>query len=170
MELREEEDFFYSARPSNVGTGINRLAMAQKWCEKQAEAVKIEFDADNCEGRYVRFTTPFLNRVIPTNEDVLSPWRTSNYYFYEITNFKNELYVQLYFYCKGITDEMRTAFLKMAELTDGERLTQDYRLFFKSTVFANSENDTEEVIMSQLDKCLEEIHNFEAPIHSKWNS
>ena len=65
---------------------------------------------------------------------------------------------------------MRTAFLKMAELTDGERLTQDYRLFFKSTVFANSENDTEEVIMGQLDKCLEEIHNFEAPIQSKWNS
>ena len=169
-DLDLEEDFVYSARPSNVGTGINRLAMAQKWCEKQAEAGKIEFDADNCEGRYVRFTTPFLNRVIPTNEDVLSPWRTSNYYFYEITNFKNELYVQLYFYCKGITDEMRTAFLKMAELTDGERLTQDYRLFFKSTVFANSENDTEEVIMSQLDKCLEEIHNFEAPIQSKWNS
>jgi len=169
-DLDLEEDFVYSARPSNIGTGINRLAMAQKWCEKQAEAGRIEFDADTCEGRYVRFTTPFLNQAIPTNKDVLSPWRTSNYYFYEITNFKNELYVQLYFYCKGITDEMRTAFLRMAELTDGGKLTQGYRLFFKSTVFDNSENDTEEVIMSQLDKCLEEIHNFEAPIQSKWNS
>lgn len=169
-DLDLEEDFVYSARPSNVGTGINRLAMAQKWCEKQAEAGRIEFDADTCEGRYVRFTTPFLNQAIPTNKDVLSPWRTSNYYFYEITNFKSELYVQLYFYCKGITDEMRTAFLRMAELTDGGKLTQGYRLFFKSTVFANSENDTEEVIMRQLDKCLEEIHNFEAPIQSKWNS
>ena len=169
-DLDLEEDFVYSARPSNVGTGINRLAMAQKWCEKQAEAGRIEFDADTCEGRYVRFTTPFLNQAIPTNKDVLSPWRTSNYYFYEITNFKSELYVQLYFYCKGITDEMRTAFLRMAELTDGGKLTQGYRLFFKSTVFANSENDTEEVIMSQLDKCLEEIHNFEEPIQSKWNS
>ncbi len=169
-DLDLEEDFVYSARPSNVGTGINRLAMAQKWCEKQAEAGRIEFDADTCEGRYVRFTTPFLNQAIPTNKDVLSPWRTSNYYFYEITNFKSELYVQLYFYCKSITDEMRTAFLRMAELTDGGKLTQGYRLFFKSTVFANSENDTEEVIMSQLDKCLEEIHNFEAPIQSKWNS
>ena len=169
-DLDLEEDFVYSARPSNVGTGINRLAMAQKWCEKQAEAGRIEFDADTCEGRYVRFTTPFLNQAIPTNKDVLSPWRTSNYYFYEITNFKSELYVQLYFYCKSITDEMRTAFLRMAELTDGGKLTQGYRLFFKSTVFANSENDTEEVIMSQLNKCLEEIHNFEAPIQSKWNS
>ena len=169
-DLDLEEDFVYSARPSNVGTGINRLAIAQKWCEKQAENGRIEFDTDTCEGRYVRFTTSFLNQVIPTNKDVLSPWRTSNYYFYEITNFKNELYVQLYFYCKGITDEMRTAFLKMAELTDGGKLTQGYRLFFKSTVFANSENDTEEVIMGQLDKCLEEIQNFEAPIQARWNS
>mgnify|MGYP001064948313 CR=1 FL=1 len=169
-DLDLEEDFVYSARPSNAGTGINRLAMAQKWCEKQAEAGRVEFDADTCEGRYVRFTTPFLNQVIPTNKDVLSPWRTSNYYFYEITNYKSELYVQLYFYCKGITNEMRTAFLRMTELTDGGKLTQGYRLFFKSTVFANSENDTEEVIMGQLDKCLEEIHNFEAPIQSKWNS
>lgn len=169
-DLDLEEDFVYSARPSNVGTGINRLAIAQKWCEKQAENGRIEFDTDTCEGRYVRFTTSFLNQVIPTNKDVLSPWRTSNYYFYEITNFKNELYVQLYFYCKSITDEMRTAFLKMAELTDGGKLTQGYRLFFKSTVFANSENDTEEVIMGQLDKCLEEIQNFEAPIQARWNS
>ena len=170
-DLDLEEDFVYSARPNNIAAnGINRLAVAQKWCEKKAGEGSIVFDADTCEGRYVRFTTPFLNHVIPVNKDTLSPWRTSNYYFYEITNFKNELYVQLYFYCKGITDEMKAAFTKLVALTDGGKLTQGYRLFFKSTVFANSENDTEEVIMSQLDKCLEEIHNFEVPIQSKWNS
>ena len=169
-DLDLEEDFVYSARPSNVGTGINRLAMAQKWCEKQAEAGRIEFDADTCEGRYVRFTTPFLNQAIPTNKDVLSPWRTSNYYFYEITNFKNELYVQLYFYCKGITDEMKAAFTKLVALTDGGKLTQGYRLFFKSTAFLNNDDDTEEAVMGQLDKCLEEIKKFETDVQSKWNS
>ena len=169
-DLDLEEDFAYSARPSNIGTGVNRLAVAQKWCERQAEAGKIVFDADTCEGRYVRFTTPFLNQVVPTNKDVLSPWRTSNYYFYEITNFKSELYVQLYFYCKGITDEMRTVFLKMAELTDEEKLTQGYRLFFKSTTFTNSESDTEAIVMGQLDKCFEEVEGFEESIQARWNS
>lgn len=169
-DLDLEEDFVYSARPSNVGTGINRLAMAQKWCEKQAEAGRIEFDADTCEGRYVRFTTPFLNQAIPTNKDVLSPWRTSNYYFYEITNFKSELYVQLYFYCKGITDEMKAAFTKLVALTDGGKLTQGYRLFFKSTAFLNNDDDTEEAVMGQLDKCLEEIKKFETDVQAKWNA
>ena len=169
-DLDLEEDFVYSARPSNVGTGINRLAMAQKWCEKQAEAGRIEFDADTCEGRYVRFTTPFLNQAIPINKDVLSPWRTSNYYFYEITNFKSELYVQLYFYCKGITDEMKAAFTKLVALTDGGKLTQGYRLFFKSTAFLNNDDDTEEAVMGQLDKCLEEIKKFETDVQAKWNA
>ena len=170
-DLDLEEDFVYSARPNNIAAnGINRLAVAQKWCEKKAGEGSIVFDADTCEGRYVRFTTPFLNHVIPVNKDTLSPWRTSNYYFYEITNFKNELYVQLYFYCKGITDEMKAAFTKLVALTDGGKLTQGYRLFFKSTAFLNNDDDTEEAVMGQLDKCLEEIHNFEAPIQSKWNS
>lgn len=170
-DLDLEEDFVYSARPNNIAAnGINRLAVAQKWCEKKAGEGSIVFDADTCEGRYVRFTTPFLNHVIPVNQDTLSPWRTSNYYFYEITNFKNELYVQLYFYCKGITDEMKAAFTKLVALTDGGKLTQGYRLFFKSTAFLNNDDDTEEAVMGQLDKCLEEIKKFETDVQAKWNA
>lgn len=170
-DLDLEEDFVYSARPNNIAAnGINRLAVAQKWCDKKAGEGSIVFDADTCEGRYVRFTTPFLNHVIPVNQDTLSPWRTSNYYFYEITNFKNELYVQLYFYCKGITDEMKAAFTKLVALTDGGKLTQGYRLFFKSTAFLNNDDDTEEAVMGQLDKCLEEIKKFETDVQAKWNA
>ena len=170
-DLDLEEDFVYSARPNNIAAnGINRLAVAQKWCEKKAGEGSIVFDADTCEGRYVRFTTPFLNHVIPVNKDTLSPWRTSNYYFYEITNFKNELYVQLYFYCKGITDEMKAVFTKLVALTDGGKLTQGYRLFFKSTAFLNNDDDTEEAVMGQLDKCLEEIKKFETDVQTKWNA
>lgn len=170
-DLDLEEDFVYSARPNNIAaSGINRLAVAQKWCEKKAEEGGIVFDADACEGRYVRFTTPFLNHVMPVNKDTLSPWRTSNYYFYEITNFKNELYVQLYFYCKGITDEMKAAFTQLAALTDGGKLTQGYRLFFKSTAFINNDDDTEEAVMGQLDKCLEEIKKFETDVQAKWDA
>lgn len=169
-DLDLEEDFVYSARPNNIAvSGINRLAVAQKWCEKKAGEGSVVFDADTCEGRYVRFTTPFLDRVVPVNKDTLSPWRTSNYYFYEITNYQKELYVQLYFYCKGITEEMKAAFAKLAALTDGGKLTQGYRLFFKSTAFLNTDDDTEDAIRDQLDRCFEEIQKFEADIQAKWS-
>lgn len=170
-DLDLEEDFVYSARPNSTALdGINWKNIAQEWCEERDKRGEIVFDIKNCEGRYVRFTTPFLNSVIPTNEDILSPWKTNNYYFYEITSDKNELYVQLYFYCKGITDEMRTAFQKLANLTDGGKLTQGYRLFFKSSVFTQAENSTKSEIKNHLYRCLEEVRAFEMTIQDKWDS
>ena len=170
-DLDLEEDFVYSARPNSTAlAGINWKKIAQEWCEERDKRGEIVFDIKNCEGRYVRFTTPFLNSVIPTNEDLLSPWKTNNYYFYEITSDKNELYVQLYFYCKGITDEMRTAFQKLANLTDGGKLTQGYRLFFKSSVFTQAENSTKSEIKNHLYRCLEEVRAFEMTIQDKWDS
>lgn len=170
-DLDLEEDFVYSARPNSTAlAGINWKNIAQEWCEERDKRGEIVFDIKNCEGRYVRFTTPFLNSVIPTNEDILSPWKTNNYYFYEITSDKNELYVQLYFYCKGITDEMRTAFQKLADLTDGGKLTQGYRLFFKSSVFTQAENSTKSEIKNHLYRCLEEVRAFEMTTQDKWDS
>ena len=170
-DLDLEEDFVYSARPNSTAlAGINWKKIAQEWCEERDKKGEIVFDIKNCEGRYVRFTTPFLNSVIPTNEDILSPWKTNNYYFYEITSDKNELYVQLYFYCKGITDEMRTAFQKLADLTDGGKLTQGYKLFFKSSVFTQAENSTKSEIKNHLYRCLEEVRAFEMTIQDKWDS
>ena len=170
-DLDLEEDFVYSARPNSTAlAGINWKNIAQEWCEERDKRGEIVFDIKNCEGRYVRFTTPFLNSVIPTNEDILSPWKTNNYYFYEITSDKNELYVQLYFYCKGITGEMRTAFQKLANLTDGGKLTQGYRLFFKSSVFTQAENSTKSEIKNHLYRCLEEVRAFEMTIQDKWDS
>ena len=78
--------------------------------------------------------------------------------------------VQLYFYCKGITDEMRTAFQKLANLTDGGKLTQGYRLFFKSSVFTQAENSTKSEIKNHLYRCLEEVRAFEMTIQDKWDS
>ena len=55
---------------------------------------------------------------------------------------------------------MKAAFTKLVALTDGGKLTQGYRLFFKSTAFLNNDDDTEEAVMGQLDKCLEEIKSL----------
>ena len=85
-------------------------------------------------------------------------------------NLVQSVYVQLYFYCKGITDEMRTAFQKLANLTDGGKLTQGYRLFFKSSVFTQAENSTKSEIKNHLYRCLEEVRAFEMTIQDKWDS
>lgn len=168
-DLDVEEDFVYSARPSHgTGNEINRLDVAKKWCEKHRTSGDIEFDVNNSKNRYVRFTTPALNSIIPESPEKLSPWKTRNFYFYEITNYKGEFFVQLYFYCKGITQEMRSAFVHLAEILELGKLTQGYKLYFKSSAFKNDDSDTVEIVSNQLDKMLVEVRQFENSVLEKW--
>ena len=164
-----EEDFLYSARPTNSKANeLNRNEVAKKWCMERKKAGDIEFDPINSQGRYVRFTTPTLNHFIPNSPVKLSPWKTSNFYFYEITNYKGELFVQLYFYCKNISAEMKAAYIHLSEILGLGELSKGYKLYFLSTHHQNSDDDTTEVITAQLDNIFTEIKAFEAKVSSLW--
>lgn len=169
-DLNPEEDFVYSARPtSRKENELNRTSTAKVWCEKRSAAGELCFDPKNSHGRYVRFTTPFLNSIIPESEEKLSPWNTKNFYFYEITNFKGELFIQLYFYCKNLSQEMRSAFTHLSDVLDLGELEKGYKLYFKTSAFQNEDDDTEKTILSQLDVLFDEIKAFETKVSEKWN-
>ena len=168
-DLDVNEDFVYSARPNNVPEDkISRLEIAKGWCEQRCSNGEIGFKRENSQQRYVRFTTKYLDSIIPESPSVLSPWKTPNFYFYEITNFKNEFFIQLYFYCKNLSDEMRTAYTHLADILDMGELKKGYMLFFKSKAFPNEESDNEQTVLSQLDALFEEVKAFEEDVKSKW--
>ena len=170
-DLDLEEDFVYSARPSSgKDKELNRLDTAKAWCEARKASGDIRFDPQNSQGRLVRFTTPAMDALIPESTGKLSPWKTKNYYFYEITNYKGELFVQLYFYCKNISDEMKAAFIHLAKILDLGELTKGYKLYFKSSAYLNNDEDTSETIMAQLDSMFEEIKAFEALVTDRWST
>ena len=169
-DLNPEEDFVYSARPTNRKENeLNRTNAAKAWCEKRKADGKLCFDPENSQGRYIRFTTPFLNSIIPESEEKLSPWNTKNFYFYEITNYKGELFIQLYFYCKNLSQEMREAFTRLATVLDLGDLEKGYKLFFKTSAFQNEDDDTEKSICTQLDALFDEVKAFEANVSEKWS-
>lgn len=169
-DLDLEEDFVYSARPySGSFNGINRLAIARDWCEERKKAGEIEYDSKNSQGRYVRFTTPVLNSLIPESSNKLSPWKTKNFYFYEITNYKGDFFIQLYFYCAGISPEMKAAYEHLADIMKIGKLSKGYKLFFKTTAFVNKDDDVTETIMNQLDALFEQVKSFEKLVSERWN-
>ena len=163
-----EEDFVYSAR-QNKGNEkeLDRLEIAKEWCETRRAAGSICYDEVNSQRRYVRFTTPTLNSLIPESTEKLSPWKTKNFYFYEITNYKGEFFVQLYFYCQNLTKEMKDAFVRLSDICGLGDLAKGYKLYFKSTAFQNNDDDTKEVVSSQLDSIFEEIRAFETNASEK---
>ena len=164
------EDFVYNARPTiSQENKINRFEIAKNWCKKKSGSGEIGFNNENSSRGYVRFTTSTLDSIIPESVDTLSPWKTSNFYFYEIRNYKNNFFIQLYFYCKNITDEMRKAFTRLSEILSKGELKKGYMLFFKSSQFANTDSDNEETICKQLDTMYTEIKSFEESIMTKWD-
>lgn len=169
-DLDIEEDFIYSARP-NAGkeSNLDRIEAEKQWCENQKSKQLIYFDPKNSSGKFVRFTTPYLDSIIPKSLGKLSPWKTENFYFYEIANQKGEMFIQLYFYCKNISDEMRDAFSHLAEIMNLDELTQGYKLYFKSSKYQNADEDTPEGISRQLDIMFAELQEFEKGVSQKWN-
>ena len=169
-DLDIEEDFVYSAR-QNKGSDneLDRLAIAKNWCEKLNNDGKLLFNPENSQRRYVRFTTPTLNALIPESPEKLSPWGTKNYYVYEITTFKGEFFIQLYFYCANLTNEMREAFTHLASIMNVGELTKGYKLLFKSSAFQNDDDDTAEKVVTQLDSLFTEVQAFEKEVLAKWD-
>ena len=122
----------------------------------------------NSQGRYVRFTTPTLDALIPESNEKLSQWKTKNFYFYEITNFKDELFIQLYFYCKNISAEMKSAFIHLSDILGLGELPNGYKRYFLSSAFKNKDDDSQETVIQQLDSLFEEVREFEATIAERW--
>ena len=170
-DLDISEDFFYNARPNdNPDNKINRLEIAKKWCEQKSTEGEIGYRRENSQSRFVRFTTKNLNSIIPEAPSASSPWKTKNYYFYEITNSKDRFYIQLYFYCKDITDQMRCAFTHLAEILNKGNLKKAYMLFFMSSKYQNEDTDTEQTVIDQLNALYEEVKTFEENLLRQWEA
>lgn len=127
------------------------------------------FETKNSGGKHVRFTTPYLDSIIPESTGKLSPWKTPNFYFYEIANQKGEMFIQLYFYCKNLSDDMKEAFTHLADVLYLGDLTKGYKLYFKSSKYQNTDDDTADGIARQLDIMFAEVQEFEKAVADKWN-
>ena len=168
-DLDLEDDFVYSARPnSSKENSLDRIEVAKKWCETQKNNQLVGYDPKNSQGKLVRFTTPYLDSIIPVSSNKLSPWKTSNFYFYEIANQKGEMFVQLYFYCQNLSAEMKDAFIHLSSILGLGELVKGYKLYFISSKYQNKDDDTEENLESALDEMFKEIQAFENNIKNQW--
>ena len=167
-DLNLEEDFFYSARLVQMEC----LEIAKTWCEQKVSEGLIAFSRKNSAGRYVRFTTPLLNGILPENAENLSPWKTRNYYFYEITRQNGLLFIQLQLYVIGITSEMEQAYAKLANLLGPENLHREYGYvrYFRSSSLKNDDGEGEDIVIPQLEKLFGEVVSFENTIRDKWSN
>lgn len=109
-----------------------------------------------------------MNSILPESAESLSPWKTRNFYFYEITNTNGEFFIQLYLYCKGITEEMRVAFSHLLKVLRKGELKNGYMLIFRSNPILNANDDNEKIVREQLDGMFNELRAFEIDLLERW--
>lgn len=168
-DLNLEEDFVYSARPTpGKQIELDRFDVEKKWCEKLKNEAIIKYNSKYSNTKYVRFTTPFMDSIIPESDGTLSPWGTTNFYFYEIQNVSGEMNIKLVIYCTKISEDMRTVFSHLADICGIDCSGKGYKFLFSSTKYQNTDDDTDEIIYAQLDKMFEEVKQLEKEFASSW--
>ena len=65
---------------------------------------------------------------------------------------------------------MKEAFTHLADVLDLGDLTKGYKLYFKSSKYQNTDDDTSEGIERQLDIMFAEVQDFEKSVADKWNN
>ena len=64
---------------------------------------------------------------------------------------------------------LSSAFVQLSDILDIGELSKGYKLYFKSSKYKNTDDDTADGITRQLDIMFAEIQEFEENVASKWD-
>lgn len=81
--------------------------IVKKWADEKAAKGEIEFDADFCCEKFIRYRTTEMTRLIPDNDSVLKNWNRPFHYCYEIDCKQTLIRLQLAFNYENILDATR---------------------------------------------------------------
>ena len=158
----------YLQDDSSNSVHLNRIAgKLRMWTVDQP---KVHACLAKCNCTYIRFTTEGMSSLLPNILNAPSGWNTDNHYFYEIVNRTgNSVYIQLALSSRNATPE----FLAVCEKIDSFYPTKygkkewQWRIPFKTRTVMLNDDSSQESIYAQLDKCLQEVFDFEVSLTEK---
>lgn len=89
---RQALDLIYENRPD---TASQISSIVQEWCEEKSHTGEISFDPQYSGKTYIRFTTPYMTKLLPEFEEEKSGWSSKSMYYYEVVNYGNSIKVVL---------------------------------------------------------------------------
>ena len=89
---RQALDLIYENRPD---TASQISSIVQEWCEEKSHTGGISFDPQYSGKAYIRFTTPYMTKLLPEFEEEKSGWNSKSMYYYEVVNYGNSIKVVL---------------------------------------------------------------------------
>ncbi len=173
-------DLIFENRPDD---SFRIFELLVEYCKKrEIEKGDIFFASSFSTKSYIRFSTPYLDSILPPDPQRKGGWGYGPMYFYEIKNNKNQLKIQLVLSSKDLDDNSRQDCEKIwGIISDKKPIKEDW--FWKSikswgipasknigdmNVFEEDEELLNK-ILSQIDRILDyEIPKLEGLIKDKW--
>lgn len=158
-------DLIFENRP-NLSSMV--AEMIQRWMEEKTRDGEMEYIPESSTRKNYRFKTKLLSSLLPDVENILSSWKTPNFYFYELRNMDGkELFIQLSIDTKGMPEAQKEISDRICEhfCPSQQQAGRQYRMPFTSRHFRNEDEDlSEERLTGQLNKCFDQMKIFEVEL------
>ena len=109
---RQALDLIYEHRMDPV---MEVSSLVQEWCEEKAKTGAIGFSRENSSKAYTRFTTPFMDELLPRHDQPVSGWHSSCMYFYEVCSTPGRIGVVLTVCSDNLTLVQREHFDRLVQ-------------------------------------------------------
>ena len=73
------------------------------------------------------------------------------------------------FYGRNLSDEMKDVLARLTNIVNSGEIIRGYNILFRSSSYTNSDNNSLDVISSQLDLMFQEVQDFEMNVKNSWN-
>ena len=144
--------------------------LAKEWAGSRAEKGLVSIDFDRCNRTYIRFRTPFMDKLIPDADGTKSGWNTTNHYFYEIVNRTgNSTYIQLALSSKEMPQGQLELSDRINEIYPSKYDKQgwQWRTPFRTETISFDDLADKDAFYTKLDERLQPIWEFEEDLQKK---
>ena len=144
--------------------------LAKEWAGSRAEKGLVSIDFDRCNRTYIRFRTPFMDKLIPDADGTKSGWNTTNHYFYEIVNRTgNSTYIQLALSSKEMPQGQLELSDRINEIYPSKYDKQgwQWRTPFRTETISFDDLADKDAFFTKLDESLQRIWEFEEDLQKK---
>ena len=172
IKHRKALDLIYENR---MDASYELFLVLKQWCENKFKEGLIGFISEDSVKSDVRFTTPFMDKILPPSSDKNGGWRNGNTYYYGIRNRNGKFYITLTICSLELTKQnqgMCNRLIKILDLKDKKLDWKWKRIFTTKTFNLNNSTPDEMIdqITNKLDSDLEEVFKFEQKIKTQLNT
>ena len=142
---------------------------------KSSKQDNFELNIDKSGKSYIRFTSTIMDKILKKQDTETSGWKTSNYYFYEITNRGNTLKLQHSISKGNFTDEERDNYFEkiLKTFPNDKKLNWTWKILKSWPILKYTDDktvdDIEDNLVQKLDEIFDKLSEYEKGVEIKVN-